>query len=251
VEQVLARSRAAFGPWSALSLGQRAEYLERTAGQLREHRERIAGIMSAEMGKLKREALGEIEKCAGACEYYARHAADYLRDQPVATEAVRSYVSYEPIGCVFAVMPWNFPIWQVFRFLAPALMAGNVALLKHATNVPRCADVIAEMLANAGLPDGVFGVLHIDNDMAAKVIADPRVHAVTLTGSERAGRSVAATAGRNLKKCVLELEAATLSSCSTMPTWTRLFRWRSARASQRGADLHRRQALHSHRKDRG
>ena len=117
----------------------------------------------------------------------------------------RSYVSYEPIGCVFAVMPWNFPIWQVFRFLAPALMAGNVALLKHATNVPRCADVIAEMLANAGLPDGVFGVLHIDNDMAAEVIADPRVHAVTLTGSERAGRSVAATAGRNLKKCVLEL----------------------------------------------
>jgi len=205
VEQVLAKSRAAFGPWSALSLEQRAAYLERTAGQLREHRERIAGIMSSEMGKLKREALGEIEKCAGACEYYARHAADYLRDQPVATEAVRSYVSYEPIGCVFAVMPWNFPIWQVFRFLAPALMAGNVALLKHATNVPRCADVIAEMLANAGLPDGVFGVLHIDNDMAAKVIADPRVHAVTLTGSERAGRSVAATAGRNLKKCVLEL----------------------------------------------
>ncbi len=205
VEQVLAKSRAAFGPWSALSLEQRAEYLERTAGQLREHRERIAGIMSAEMGKLKREALGEIEKCAGACEYYARNAAKYLHDQPVPTEATRSYVSYEPIGCVFAVMPWNFPIWQVFRFLAPALMAGNVALLKHATNVPRCADVIAEMLERAGLPDGVFGVLHIDNDMAAKVIADPRVQAVTLTGSERAGRSVAATAGRNLKKCVLEL----------------------------------------------
>jgi len=205
VEQVLAKSRAAFGPWSALTLEQRAEFLERTAGQLREHRERIAGIMSAEMGKLKREALGEIEKCAGACEYYARNAARYLHDQPVATEATRSYVSYEPIGCVFAVMPWNFPIWQVFRFLAPALMAGNVALLKHATNVPRCADVIAEMLERAGLPDGVFGVLHIDNAMAAKVIADPRVQAVTLTGSERAGRSVAATAGSNLKKCVLEL----------------------------------------------
>ena len=205
VEQVLAKSRAAFGQWSALTLEQRAEYLERAAGQLREHRERIAGIMSAEMGKLKREALGEIEKCAGACEYYARNAARYLHDQPVATEATRSYVSYEPIGCVFAVMPWNFPIWQVFRFLAPALMAGNVALLKHATNVPRCADVIAEMLERAGLPDGVFGVLHIDNAMAAKVIADPRVQAVTLTGSERAGRSVAATAGSNLKKCVLEL----------------------------------------------
>lgn len=205
VEQTLAKSLAAFGPWSSLSLAQRAQFLERVAGQLREHRERIAGIMSAEMGKLHREALAEIEKCAGACEYYARHAVDYLRDQPVATEATRSYVSYEPIGCVFAVMPWNFPIWQVFRFLAPALMAGNVALLKHATNVPRCADVIAEMLERAGVPDGVLGVLHIDNEMAAKVIADPRVQAVTLTGSERAGRSVAATAGKNLKKCVLEL----------------------------------------------
>jgi succinate-semialdehyde dehydrogenase/glutarate-semialdehyde dehydrogenase len=205
VEATLARSLAAFGPWSALSLEQRASYLERVAGQLREHRERIAGIMSAEMGKLKREALAEVEKCAGACEYYARHAGDYLHDQPIATEAVRSYVTYEPIGCVFAVMPWNFPIWQVFRFLAPALMAGNVALLKHATNVPRCADAIAEVLERAGVPDGVFGVLHIDNAMAAKVIADTRVQAVTLTGSERAGRSVAATAGTNLKKCVLEL----------------------------------------------
>lgn len=205
VEQTLARSHAAFVPWAALPLEQRSVLLEAVAGQLRQHRERIAGIMSAEMGKLHREALAEIDKCAGACEYYARHAADYLADQPVATEASRSYVSYEPIGCVFAVMPWNFPIWQVFRFLAPALMAGNVALLKHATNVPRCADVIAEMLERAGLPPGVFGVLHIDNDTAAKVIADPRVQAVTLTGSDRAGRSVAATAGSNLKKCVLEL----------------------------------------------
>lgn len=205
VEEILAKSQAAFGPWSALSLDRRAAFLQRVGAQLREHRQRIAGIMSAEMGKLQREALAEIEKCAGACDYYAQHAGDYLRDQPIATEATRSYVSYEPLGCVFAVMPWNFPIWQVFRFLAPALMAGNVALLKHATNVPRCADVIAEMLDRAGVPEGVFGVLHIDNDMAAKVIADPRVQAVTLTGSERAGRSVAATAGKHLKKCVMEL----------------------------------------------
>ena len=138
---------------------ERAAFLRNAAGQLRENRERIAGIMSAEMGKLRREALAEIEKCAGACDYYASHAIDYLRDQPIATEATRSYVCYEPIGCVFAVMPWNFPIWQVFRFLAPALMAGNVALLKHATNVPRCADVIAEVLDKAGIPEGVFGVL--------------------------------------------------------------------------------------------
>ena len=205
VEAILARSAAAFPAWSGLSLEQRADHLRRVAVALREHRERIAGIMSAEMGKLTREALAEIEKSAGACEYYASHAIDYLRDHAIATEASRSYVTYEPLGCVFAVMPWNFPIWQVFRFLAPGLMAGNVALLKHATNVPRCADAIAEMLALAGIPEGVFGVLHIDNAMAAKVIADPRVHAVSLTGSERAGRSVAATAGANLKKCVMEL----------------------------------------------
>ena len=205
VEQTLDKSQAAFGPWSALRIEERAKFVERIALQLREHRLRIAGIMSAEMGKLHGEALTEIEKCAAACDYYASHAAGYLREQPISTEASRSYVCYEPIGCVLAVMPWNFPFWQVFRFLAPTLMAGNVALLKHATNVPRCADAIAEMLALAGVPDGVFGVLHIDNDMAARVIADPRVQAVTLTGSERAGRSVAATAGSNIKKCVLEL----------------------------------------------
>lgn len=205
VETIIAKSKAAFPGWSALSLVERGAYLVKVGAQLREHRERIAGIMSAEMGKLKKEALAEVEKCAGACDYYAAHAIDYLRDSPIATEAERSYVTYEPLGCVFAVMPWNFPIWQVFRFLAPGLMAGNVALLKHATNVPRCADAIAEVLANAGIPDGVFGVLHIDNEAAAKVIADPRVHAVTLTGSEKAGRSVASNAGQNLKKCVLEL----------------------------------------------
>jgi succinate-semialdehyde dehydrogenase/glutarate-semialdehyde dehydrogenase len=205
VERLLAASAAAFPAWSGLSLEQRADHLRRVAVALREHRERIAGVTSAEMGKLRREALAEIEKSAGACEYYAGHAINYLSDQPIATEATRSYVTYEPLGCVFAVMPWNFPLWQVFRFLAPGLMAGNVALLKHATNVPRCADLIAEMLALAGVPEGVFGVLHIDNAMAAKVIADPRVHAVTLTGSEKAGRSVAATAGANLKKCVMEL----------------------------------------------
>ena len=205
VEQTLARSAAAFPAWSGLSLAERGAYLRKIAANFRQHGERIAGIMSAEMGKLRREALAEIEKSAAACEYYADHAADYLRDQAIATEATRSYVTYEPLGCVFAVMPWNFPIWQVIRFLAPGLMAGNVALLKHATNVPRCADAIAEMVALAGVPQGVFGVLHVDNAMAAKVIADPRVHAVTLTGSEKAGRSVASTAGQNLKKCVMEL----------------------------------------------
>lgn len=205
VETSLARAEAAFPDWAELGVERRAAYLQRIAGSLRERRERIAALMSAEMGKLKVEALAEIEKSAAACDYYARHAAGYLSDRSIATEAERSYVRYEPLGCVFAIMPWNFPIWQVFRFLAPGLMAGNVAVLKHATNVPRCADAIAETLREAGVPEGVFGVLHIDNAMAARVIADSRVRAVTLTGSDKAGRSVASAAGQNLKKCVMEL----------------------------------------------
>ena len=205
VELVLAKSASAFPAWSALSLQQRGEILRRVATVMRLKKEQIANIMSSEMGKLHNEALAEIEKSAGACEYYAEHAVDYLRDTNIKTDASLSYVTYEPLGCVFAIMPWNFPVWQVFRFLAPGLMAGNVALLKHATNVPRCADAIADVLKEAGVPEGVFGVLHVDNVIAEQVIGDPRVHAVTLTGSERAGRSVAATAGKHLKKCVLEL----------------------------------------------
>lgn len=205
VEAVLAASQPAFRAWSARPLGERGELLRRVGAGLRARRDDIQRIMTAEMGKLRREALAEVDKCAGACEYYADHAGDYLKDEPIATDGRRSYVRYEPIGCVFAVMPWNFPIWQVFRFLAPALMAGNVAVLKHAANVPRCADVIAEVLRDAGIPAGVFGVLHIDNDQAAGVIRDPRIAAITLTGSERAGRSVAGNAGQQLKKCVMEL----------------------------------------------
>ena len=201
VDAVLAASAQAFPGWSALSLGERGKVLRATGAELRRRRDDIQRIMTAEMGKLRKEALAEVDKCAGACDYYADHAADYLQDQPVSTDGQRSYVRYEPIGCVLAVMPWNFPIWQVFRFLAPGLMA----VLKHASNVPRCADVIGEVLAAAGLPDGVFGVLHVDNDQAADVIRDARVAAVTLTGSERAGRSVAANAGSQLKKSVMEL----------------------------------------------
>lgn len=205
IEARLAAAARAFPAWSALTLGERAVVLNTIARALRAGRDAIARFMTAEMGKLRREALAEIEKSAAACEYYAANANQYLDDEAIATEARHSFVSYEPIGCVLAVMPWNFPIWQVFRFLAPALMAGNVALLKHATNVPRCADVIERVLREAGVPEGVFGVLHIDNAQTAAVIADARVKAVTLTGSERAGRSVAASAGAHLKKCVLEL----------------------------------------------
>jgi succinate-semialdehyde dehydrogenase / glutarate-semialdehyde dehydrogenase len=205
VEAVLAGAQKAFPAWSSQPLDERGELLRRVGAELRRRKDDFQRIMTAEMGKLRKEALGEVEKCAGACDYYADHAADYLRDQPITTDGSKSYVRYEPLGCVLAVMPWNFPVWQVFRFLAPALMAGNVAVLKHASNVPRCADLIAEALAAAAIPPGVFGVLHIDNDQAAEVIRDPRIVAVTLTGSERAGRSVASNAGQQLKKCVMEL----------------------------------------------
>lgn len=205
VASILKQAAAAKLPWAERGIAERAQYLKNAARVLRERKPEIAAIMAAEMGKLRPESLGEIEKSAATCDYYAEHAAAYLADQPVATEASRSYVRYEPIGVVFAVMPWNFPIWQVFRFLAPALMAGNVAVLKHAVNVPRAADLIADVMRVAGLPVGVFSVLHIDNAQAARVIADPVVRAVSLTGSERAGRAVAATAGQHLKKCVLEL----------------------------------------------
>lgn len=205
VEKILAATQPAFRDWSSRALNERGDLLRRVGAELRHRRDDIQRVMTAEMGKLRKEALAEIDKCAGACDYYAEHAADYLRDVPITTDGSRSYVRYEPLGCVLAVMPWNFPIWQVFRFLAPALMAGNVAVLKHASNVPHCGDIIGEVLREAGIPEGVFGVLHIDNDQAADVIRDPRIAAVTLTGSERAGRSVASNAGEQLKKCVMEL----------------------------------------------
>ncbi len=205
VEAVLAASRRGFADWSARSLADRALGLRSIAEQLVVRRAELAALMTAEMGKRRVEAVAEIDKCIGACRFYADHAGDYVSPEPVATPSGSGLIRYEPLGAVFAIMPWNFPVWQVFRFLAPLLAAGNVALLKHAVTVPGCADAIAGLVRDAGLPEGVLGVLHIDNETAAKVIADPRVQAVSLTGSERAGRSVAATAGANLKKCVLEL----------------------------------------------
>jgi succinate-semialdehyde dehydrogenase/glutarate-semialdehyde dehydrogenase len=205
VEAKVDAATQAFVAWSTLELAERGRLLRNVASELRARAEQIQGAITTEMGKLRREAAAEIEKSAAVCEYYAGHAADYLQPQMIATDAQRSYVRYEPIGCVLAVMPWNFPIWQVFRFLAPALMAGNVALLKHASNVPQCADLIAEAVTAAGVPAGVFDVLHVDNDQAADVLRDRRIKAVTLTGSERAGRSIAANAGDQLKKCVMEL----------------------------------------------
>src|SRR6266478_6744229 len=157
------------------------------------------------MGKLLRGSVDEIEKCARGCRFYAEHGDKFLSEQVISSDAGRSYVRYEPLGAVLAIMPWNFPFWQVFRFAAPALMAGNVGVLKHASNVPQCALAIEDVFRRAGFADGSFQTLLIRSDMVEGIIADARVAAVTLTGSEGAGRSVAAAAGKNLKKSVMEL----------------------------------------------
>ncbi len=205
LERALSHAAAAAPAWAAEPLSSRLEVLQRVADGLRAKRAALAALMTLEMGKREPEALAEIDKCAAACEYYVENAARQLADERVATEAKTGAVVWQPLGAVLAIMPWNFPFWQVIRFAAPALAAGNVGLLKHAANVPQCALALAALFREAGAPEGVFQSLFISNDRVAAVIADPRVRAVTLTGSERAGRSVAAAAGKHLKKCVLEL----------------------------------------------
>ncbi|HZS28594.1 MAG TPA: NAD-dependent succinate-semialdehyde dehydrogenase, partial [Candidatus Angelobacter sp.] len=179
--------------------------LRRVAALLRERRARYGELATVEMGKPIAEAEAEIEKCAWNCDFYAEHAPKFLSDEHVQMDLSDSFVAFQPLGVVLAVMPWNFPFWQVFRFAAPALMAGNVGLLKHASNVPQCALAIEDIFRRAGFPEGVFQTLLIGSDRVNRVIADPRVAAVTLTGSVGAGSSVAATAGKEIKKTVLEL----------------------------------------------
>ncbi|MFW5452232.1 NAD-dependent succinate-semialdehyde dehydrogenase [Thioalkalivibrio sulfidiphilus] len=191
--------------WRDMGLAERGGLLRRAAQVLRQRRAHYAQIITQEMGKLTAEAEAEIDKCATVCEHYAAEAPRYLADEVLESDAGRSLVAWQPLGTVLAVMPWNFPFWQVFRFAAPALMAGNTALLKHASNVPRCALTIEEVFREAGFPPGVFQTLMIRASQVEGVIRDRRVHAVTLTGSEAAGRAVAAVAGQMLKKTVLEL----------------------------------------------
>src|SRR5215216_4716432 len=183
----------------------RAGHMMRAAEILESSREEFAHVMATEMGKPIKAARAEAEKCAWVCRYYAENAEAFLADEMVETDATRSYIRYQPIGPVLAVMPWNFPFWQVFRFAAPALMAGNCGLLKHASNVPQCALVIEDIFRRAGFPEGAFQTLLIGSDKVPRVLDDARVRAATLTGSEPAGSQVASIAGKQIKKTVLEL----------------------------------------------
>jgi succinate-semialdehyde dehydrogenase/glutarate-semialdehyde dehydrogenase len=205
IETILANTAQAQVNWMATSFQQRGEQLRAVAEQLRNNKDTLARLITSEMGKLIGEAEGEIDKCAWVCDYYADNGARFLADNVLESDASRSLVAWQPLGTVLAVMPWNFPFWQVFRCAAPALMAGNTVLLKHASNVPGCALMLEQLFQQAGFPASVFSTLLISSGQVAEVIADPRVHAVSLTGSEKAGRSVAASAGEQLKKCVLEL----------------------------------------------
>ncbi|HEY0004183.1 MAG TPA: NAD-dependent succinate-semialdehyde dehydrogenase [Pyrinomonadaceae bacterium] len=205
LEEKLGLAAATFRTYRRTPFEERARRMMRAAGILETEKEQFGRLMTIEMGKPLKAAIQEAEKCAWVCRYYAERAERFLRDEPVETNASRSFIRYQPIGPVLAVMPWNFPFWQVFRFAAPALMAGNTGLLKHASNVPRCALAIEDIFRRAGFPEGAFQTLLIGSGLVQRVIDDPRVAAVTLTGSESAGSQVAGEAGKRLKKTVLEL----------------------------------------------
>ncbi|MFP4079664.1 MAG: NAD-dependent succinate-semialdehyde dehydrogenase [Ectothiorhodospira sp.] len=205
IDKALDAADRAVPAWRALPLEERVALLGRAADLLGERREDLAGVITREMGKLSREARTEIDRCVTVCGYYAEHAADFLADEVMEAGQGRALMVHQPLGTLLGVMPWNFPFWQVFRFAAPTLLAGNTVLLKHASNVPGCALAIERVFRDAGFPDGVFQALMIPSGAVEGIIRDPRVHGVTLTGSEKAGRAVAAAAGAALKPSVLEL----------------------------------------------
>lgn len=204
-DAALARQQVAFEAWRRQPVSERCDNLRRLGAMLRDRAGELAPLMTREMGKPIREARAEIEKCAWGCEFFAENAPAWLADEIIATDAARSLIAHEPLGIVLAVMPWNFPFWQVFRAAAPLLAAGNVVALKHASNVPQCALAIEELFVAAGFPSDVLRSYFIEGARTSQLITDARVRAVTLTGSEPAGRAVAALAGQHLKKCVLEL----------------------------------------------
>ncbi|HEX8097685.1 MAG TPA: NAD-dependent succinate-semialdehyde dehydrogenase [Pyrinomonadaceae bacterium] len=205
VDERLAKAAETFRSYRHTSFSERASRVTRAAEILEGEKERFGRLMTLEMGKPLKSAVQEAEKCAWVCRYYAETAGKFLADEVIETNATASYIRYQPLGAVLAVMPWNFPFWQVFRFAAPALMAGNTGLLKHASNVPQCALAIEEIFRRAGFPEGAFQTLLIGSNLVGAVIDDPRVAAVTLTGSTPAGTSVASEAGKRIKKTVLEL----------------------------------------------
>ncbi|HVD94768.1 MAG TPA: NAD-dependent succinate-semialdehyde dehydrogenase [Candidatus Limnocylindria bacterium] len=205
IEKRLSRADKAFRKYRQTTFSDRSVLLEAVAELLFQEKQKFAQIITLEMGKIFRASVEEIEKCARGCRFYAENGERFLEDEPAQTDAAQSYVQYQPLGPVLAIMPWNFPFWQVFRFAAPALLAGNVGLLKHASNVPQCALAIEEIFCRAGFDEGVFQTLLIEPEQVEKIIVDPRVKAVTLTGSEKAGSAVASTAAREIKKSVLEL----------------------------------------------
>lgn len=205
ISQIIEDVHSAYSAWRKTSFAKRAELMLKVAEVLLDGKALYAKHITIEMGKPVHEAVAEVEKCAWVCRFYAEHASQFLAPRFIETDASKSFVTHDPLGVIYAIMPWNFPFWQVFRFAAPTLMAGNTAILKHAPNVSRCALDIEEIFIKAGFPKDVFRTLILDNDMASKVIEHPRVKAVSLTGSERAGVAVATTAGKMLKPSLLEL----------------------------------------------
>ena len=205
INEALDQAHQAFLQWRATSFAERAKHLHSVASNLRDHKTELARLAVLEMGKSITEAEAEVEKCAWNCDFFAEHAERFLADEKIATNATESYVAFRPLGVVLAIMPWNFPYWQVFRFAAPALMAGNTTVLKHASNVSRVALEIERVFHEAGVPRGVLRTVLVPGSETSRLIEDPRIAAVTLTGSEAAGVEVAATSGQVLKKTVLEL----------------------------------------------
>lgn len=205
IERILADGAQAYTRWRIVPFAERAPVVRRMAVLLRERKDRYARLMAEEMGKPLAQGVAEVEKCAWVCEYYAEHAEQFLQREYIPTSAARSFVEFCPLGTVLAIMPWNFPFWQVFRFLAPALMAGNTGVLKHASNVTGCALAIEEVVRDAGTLENVFRTLLVGSKRVAAIIHSPHIVAVTLTGSTPAGKAVAAAAGQALKKTVLEL----------------------------------------------
>jgi len=205
VEDIISKSDALFKDWRKVSFNEKKKLMLKAAQILRDNKEEYAKMLTLEMGKILRDAIAEVEKCAWVCEFYAEKAEEFLKPEIVKTEARKSFVSFQPLGVILAVMPWNFPYWQVFRFAAPALMAGNVCILKHASNVPGSALIIEEVFRKAGFPEFAFKTLLIGSSQVSSVIENEAVKAITLTGSTPAGKAVASKAGEMLKKTVLEL----------------------------------------------